>query len=61
MKNRDRIVNALKKENIRHWQLSKILGVSESVLSRNLRDDKYSDEETEQILKIIEKGGTDDE
>ena len=54
------IKDALKKTGLRQWQLAKRLGVSESVLSRNLREE-LPEEEKKRILKIIEKGGTDDE
>lgn len=50
------IREALKKNGLCQWQLAKILGINESVLSRRLREE-LPEEEKQQILETIEKGG----
>lgn len=39
---------------IKQWELAKLLGISESVLSRKLRDE-LSEEEQDRIVKAIEE------
>ena len=55
MKNK-KIKDALKKNNLRQWELAKRLGMNESVLSRRLREE-LPEEETKHILDVIENGG----
>ena len=59
MKN-EKIRRALNKHGLCQWELAKMLNIAESTMSRHLREE-LPEEETERILKIIEKGGTDDE
>ena len=50
-----RIKKALKNKNMKQWQLAKLMGTNEFSLSRKLREE-LPDEETEKILRLIEKG-----
>ena len=50
-----RIKKALKDKDMKQWQLAKLMGINECSLSRKFREE-LSDEETEEILRLIEKG-----
>lgn len=54
MKANIEIRNALKKANLKQWQLADILKISESTLVIKLRHE-LPEEEKEEILKIIEE------
>ena len=59
MKNLD-IRQALKENNIKHWQLAEALNIAEFTLCRKLRHE-LSEEQKENIFAVIEqlkKGGT---
>lgn len=45
---------------IKQWELAKLLGISESVLSRKLRDE-LSEEEQDRIVKAIEERSSENE
>ena len=53
-----KIREALKKHNLRQWELAERLDLNESVLSRRLRKE-LPEEETKRILGIIEEGRKD--
>ena len=43
------------KKGLKQWQVAKLLGISESVLSRKLREE-LPEEEKEKIVAIIKEG-----
>lgn len=59
MKNQ-RIKIKMLEHNMKQWELARLLGVSESVLSRKLRDE-LPEEEQDRIIDLIENGGDCDE
>ena len=46
------IRQAIKKANLKHWELAKLMGFSETTLVRKLREE-LPEEEKKSILKII--------
>lgn len=50
-----RIRIAMTEKNVRQWELARLMGVSESVLSRRLREE-LPEEEQDRIVKLIERG-----
>ncbi len=55
-----KIKEALKKKNMKQWQLAKLMGINEFSLSRKLREE-LDDEDTEKILSLIEEGSENDD
>lgn len=54
-----RIRIAMTEKNVRQWELARLMGVSESVLSRRLREE-LPEEEQDRIVKLIERGESND-
>lgn len=54
-----RIRIAMTEKNVRQWELARLMGVSESVLSRRLREE-LPEEEQDRIVKLIERGENND-
>jgi len=55
--NNKKIRIAMMESGIRQWELAKLLGISESTLTRKLREE-LPDEEQDKIVEIInERGG----
>ena len=52
--NNSRVRNALFQNDLKYWQLARILGVSEATLSRKLRTELPADEQ-DRIVRMIEK------
>ncbi len=56
VKNNVKIRIAMLETGMKQWELARILGMSESVLSRRLRDELPEDEQ-DKIVELIEKAG----
>jgi len=54
--NNSKVRISMLKSGIKQWEVASMLGISESVLSRKLRDE-LPEEEQDQIVSLIEKAG----
>lgn len=55
-----RIKIKMLKSGIKQWELARLLGISESALSRKLRDE-LPEEEQDRIVAVIERGKENEE
>ena len=50
------IRDAIKEAGLKHWQVAKLMGVSEAAICRWLRDDPMPEERQARITQAIEDG-----